>query len=153
MGTLLNWTRKNFRVLTCSLEAFLARLSVWRESDRALTSNEERSFSNLLGLPKVDDPRIYSLKTLKVSYLRKEGIASQAFFRGWMNWGIASNGRCLTASISGFRRTGSVSLSTVLEKEVDKKYFLSEKALAYLNKRAKQNKHLRGYAAKVYRQP
>ena len=44
------------------------------------------------------------------------------------NWGMTSNGKCLTARITESPRTGKgSSLSEILEEHPDQKYFLSEK--------------------------
>ena len=47
--------------------------------------------------------------------------------RRWMNSGMMWNGKCLTAKISEYHKTGNVcSLSDILEENVDEKFFLSE---------------------------
>src|ERR1041384_8051691 len=49
------------------------------------------------------------------------------------NWGMTCNGKCLTANISAFPKTGSEpSLSDILEAQVEEKYFLSFKTVTRL---------------------
>lgn len=67
------------------------------------------------------------------------GKLSELSSKPWQNWGIAWNGRYLTAKILECLKTGSAcSLSDILEREVEEKYFLSseqtEKILANYKK-------------------
>ena len=79
------------------------------------------------GLLKNDTHASFSLRMLKAYYLTIMGERLPVSLPRLMNWGIIVNGKCLTANIS-FHKTGNVSsLSDILEKEVDEKYFLSEK--------------------------
>lgn len=51
----------------------------------------------------------------------------------WQMWGTLSNGKCLTASISEYRRIEKeCSLSGILEKTVARKYFLSQRTIQRL---------------------
>ncbi len=63
------------------------------------------------------------------------GLHSAEYSGFWTSWGTTVNGKCLTAKISEFHRTGQeCSLSDILEKEVDEKYYLSnEKTMRLIN--------------------
>ena len=85
----------------------------------SLKSQDLLPFSNL---------SIYSLKTSKGLLTTIKGIPLRQSSDRWMNWGMTSDGKCLTAKISECRKieSGSI-LSDILEENVDEKFFLSLK--------------------------
>ena len=69
-----------------------------------------------------------SLKMLKDFSATTTEILSEPSSPRLMNWGMTSNGKCLTARITEFPKIGKgSSLSEILEEHPDQKYFLSEK--------------------------
>ena len=125
----------NYRTLTSSLADSLAKVSRLLESGRDLTTREARYFLRLLGFLKPSNPVLYCSKTSKVYYPTMTAKHSEEYSESFANWGIGWNGRFLTARISAFPRTGSgSSLSDILEKKVDKRYFLSGKMVKQLMK-------------------
>lgn len=128
MKETLDWSKQTtFQTQNCSVLDFLASRSLLQEKGRALRKPEERFFMKFAGLPEIKESLFCSLKMLKGCFQRKTDGCSQKFSQSWMGWGITANGRCLTAKISEFPKTGSgCSLSQVLEKDVSGKYFLSD---------------------------
>jgi len=120
---------------------FLARRSVSLERGRGLETLVERYSSRLPALRGLKDPLYCSLKTLRASSTTMKDLRSRSSSNRWRNWGILSNGRCLTANISGFPRTGNgCSLSDILETEVPDQYFLSQSQTQYLLKNLEDGK-------------
>jgi len=118
--------RKNSQTSTFSVQDSLVKLSRLLENGSDLKSQEARYFLKLLGLHDKNDLDFCYLKTLKDFFLTIMGKRSQKFSQHWMSSGMMLNGRCSIANIS-FHRTGNVSsLSQILEKNPDQKYFLSE---------------------------
>ena len=126
---------------TSLLPDFLAKLLALLESGKDLTTQEAHSFLRLHGLQGIKDLNICSLKTLRGSSITIKEKPSQQSWKRFQNWGIAASGKCLTARISGSRRTGNAcSLSDILEDSVDDKYFLSEKAVRRITQNAAHTK-------------
>ena len=112
---------------------FLVRLSVLLETDEALKMHEGLYFLKSCDLLKKDTLRYYSPKMLR-GYLTT-GMESHLMSSStqWQNWGILSNGKCLTADISESRRIErECSLSDILETNADEKYFLSQQTVQRL---------------------
>ena len=66
----------------------------------------------------------------------------------WMNWGMMSHGRCLTAKISEFpRNEKGLCLSDFLEKNVPEKYYLSRKQVMQLLYKGNFSQGTRVYSA------
>ena len=74
-------------------------------------------------------PKILFLENVKGLLNHEGGEPSESSSMDFGNLGMMSNGKCLILKTSAFRRTGKgCSLSDILEREVDEKYFLSDKA-------------------------
>lgn len=150
-GTSEPSTQETFPTTISSVLAFPVNHLALQEKDWDLKTPEGRCFLKSLGLSETKDPDIFSLKMLK-GYLviTKEKLSRQ--YLGFSPiWGMSINGKFLTARISEFPRTGKeCSLSDILEKQVDRKYFLSEKATQFLVRRSQQNKESgRGFRARL----
>ena len=90
----------------------------------SLKSQDSHLYSNL---------SIYSLKTSRDSLTTTKEIPLRSSSQRWMNSGMMWNGKCLTAKISEYHKTGNVcSLSDILEENVDEKFFLSEEKMRNL---------------------
>lgn len=92
-------------------------------------------------------PRWFVFENVKGLLSHDGGALSEESCKPLQNWGIAVNGRYLTARITESRRTGKeCSLSDILEKNVEEKYFLSaertEKILASCRKSPGESKTL-----------
>lgn len=121
------------RILTCLLPDFLVRLFQSPENDKAFATHEARCFLRLHGLLGKSNHAFFCLKTSKGFYLTTKDIHSVPSSQRLMNWGMTSNGKCLTARISAFRKTASAcSLSDILEEQPDRKYFLSKRVVRRL---------------------
>jgi hypothetical protein len=109
----------------------------------------ERFSSRYAELQNIIDLYCYSWRMLKDYLAMKEEKPSASYSSPWKSWGIGGNTRFLTASISGFPRIGKeCSLSDILEEEVHSRYFLSQKAKQFLNRRREENKKAgRGFGA------
>ncbi len=118
--------QKKFQTLIYSVEDSHVKVLVLQGSEEdfrtleALCSMKWRE----LRLPK--DLHFYSWKTSKDCLATTMAGHSKQSCGRLMNWGMTSNGRCLTARISVSRKTGKEStLSDILEDNPDQKYFLS----------------------------
>ena len=142
-------TQENCQTSACSVADSLVRLFPLLDSEKDSESLVVRSSLKSLGLQEIKDHATYSWKMLRDCYQQTMDGASQKSSVAWMNWGMMSNGRCLTASTSESPRiVKESSLSAVLEDNVDKKYFLSEKAMEFLRRRTEENAKMnRGFAA------
>src|SRR3989344_5923221 len=130
---------------------FLANHLVSREKDGDLKTQEGLCFLKSLGLSKTKDPDIFCLKMLKAYLVMTKEKLSRQYLGFSPIWGMSINGKFLTARISESLRTGKeCSLSDILEKQVDQKYFLSAKATQFLIRRSMQNKQEgRGFRARL----
>ena len=118
---------------TSSVGDFLANLSALLGSEEDLKILEAHSSLKLCESLGLKELRIYYLRTSKDSSPMMGEIPSKPSSERWMNLGMMSSGRCLTAKISESRRTGSECLlSDILEDNPDSKYFLSEKQTKYI---------------------
>lgn len=125
--------------LTLFAEDSHVRLLVSQGKNKVLMTREAISSLRFADLLKLSARGILSVKTSKDFCLMKTGELSELSSKPWRNWGIASNGRYLTAKITAYPKTGSeCSLSDILETKVSEKYFLSkeqtEKILANCRK-------------------
>ena len=114
-------------------EASHVRLFQLLEEEADLTTLEELFSLRLPESLPLSDPRICSLKTFPDCYrMTKAGHLRSSSVR-WMNWGMMSHGRCLTAKISVSLNPESVcSLSAILEPLVPVRYCLSQKQIQLL---------------------
>lgn len=121
--------QKTYQDLISWLEAFLARLFLLQENVGAFEIHAARSFLKSLGLLGKNSHAYYCLRTSKGFYLTTKDVRSLPSSPRLMNWGMTSNGKCLTARISASHKTeNECSLSDILEEQVDQKYFLSSEA-------------------------
>ena len=136
--------------LTCSWEDFLAKLLALLENAVDLKTPAELYSLKSLGFSSANIQDSCYLKTSKGCYLMTEDELSKPSSPRLQNWGMLSNGKCLTQRISESPRIGKeCSLSDILEDSVDAKYFLSEsfvKKLMLYNQRQIENR--RGFRAK-----
>jgi len=116
----------------CSVEDSPASLFRLLENGRVSRILEVLFSLNSVVSPKRKDLDCFSLKTSKDSLTTIRGRPLERSSVRFLNWGMMSNGRCVTVRTSVSRRTGNgCSLSDILEPNeyVDEKYFLSEKAI------------------------
>ncbi len=120
------FSSKTFLRMSFSLVGFLAKVSRLLESEEDFKIREALCFLKSLELSMIENLHIYSLRTSKDSSAMIRAIPLRQSSQPLMNWGMTVNGRCVTASISEFRKTGKESiLSDILEENPDQKYFLS----------------------------
>ncbi len=133
-----------YQTTTSSAQDFLAKVSQLLGSKEALKIQEAHSSLRYAESYGLKDLAIYSLRMSKGSSQQMKERYFKPSLSRWMNLGMTSNGRCLTARISAFLKTGSeCSLSDILEENPDQKYFLSEKAMEFILKVTEKNKGLR----------
>src|SRR5574343_71345 len=131
METSQNSKQINSQTLTYWSVDFHVRLSQLLEKEKALQTLEERSSLTSLGFSKVKNQECSYWKTSKDCYLMTVETLSKQLSPRLLNWGMTWNDKCLTARISESLKTVSVcSLSDILEKKPDQKYFLSPKTTA-----------------------
>lgn len=88
---------KTCRISTLFAGDFLVRVFQSLESEGALKMPEERCSLKSLGLPALKDLAFSSLKTFPDSYRMTGAGRLRPSSARWMNWGIMSHGRCITA--------------------------------------------------------
>ena len=144
-------TQKTSQTTISSVLAFLVNHLVSQEKDWDLKTPEGRCFLKSLGLSETKDPDIFSLKMLRGYLVMTKEKLSRQYLGFSPTWGMSINGKFLTAKILEFHKTGrECSLSDILEKRVDQKYFLSAKATQFLIRRSMQNKQEgRGFRARL----
>ena len=132
-----------FQTTICSRRDFLARVSALLEKGGDLRTQGEHYFLTSAESFELNDPAIVCLKTSKDSYPTTTGKLSRLSWNRWQNWGMTANGRCLTARISEFPRIGKeCSLSDILEKNPNQKYFLSEKSMKTLEREIQKGRNI-----------
>ena len=121
---------KTYQNLTLLSEAFRARAFQSQESGEVSQILGELFSSTSPESLKLNNLAYYSLKTSKGFYLTTKATHSELSSQPLMNWGMTSNGKCLTARISASPRIGKeCSLSDILEEHPDQKYFLSDRVI------------------------
>ena len=111
-----------------SAQDFHASLSVLLEYEEASRIQTELSSLKSQGLLLYSNLSIYSSRTSKGLLAMIKGIPLRQSSDRWMNWGMMSNGKCLTAKILEYHKTEKgATLSDILEEQVEDKYFLSLK--------------------------
>ena len=137
--------------LICFVEDFLARLFLLLGNEEDLKILEELYSMKLPKVQGLKDLNYCSWKTSKDFCHTITGEPLELSLQPFLTWGIFSNGRYLTARTMESHRTGNeCSLSDILEKDVDSKYFLSEKSVQFLIRRTADNKEKgRGFAAQL----
>lgn len=118
---------------TLSAGDFLAKHFHSQADDWDLKILEGLFFLRLLERPNKSNHVFYFWKTSKAySITTRDGRSPQSSPR-WMNWGMMSNGRCLTVRTSKYHKTeNGPLLSDILEDTVPDSYFLSEEKTAQL---------------------
>ena len=121
------------RTLIFYVRDFLARHSQSLDEGKDLPMQEEPFSSKLPDWLQTNDLRIFSLKTYPVCFRMTKGGRFTPSSVRYLNWGIMSNGKCLTARISESPSQGSgCILSDILMKDVPEKYYLSQKQMEQL---------------------
>jgi len=127
MGTQQRLFPKNSQTSTFSVGDFLAKAFRLLAKGKDLKIQEAHSFLTFAESRGLKDPHIFSLKMSEDSSPMIMDIRSWLSLNPWQNWGILSNGKCLTAKISESHKTGNeCSLLDILQKQVPQKYFLSQ---------------------------
>ena len=120
--------QKTCPILILSLEDSLVSRSASVESAADSRTPEERCSLKLPVLPRLKDLSICCLKmypdcltTTPAGHLQPSSVR-------WTNWGMMSHGKCLTAKITECRKPDAeCTLSDIIEKNVQEKYYLSHK--------------------------
>ena len=136
METQQRLMRENFPTSTSSLEDFLVKLSALLEKDSDLERREVLYFLISHGFSATKNPDILYSKMYEVYFLMTlEGLSRQSL--GFSpTLGIWCNGNYLIVRTSESLKIGKESiLSDILEEEVEKKYFLSDKSLKKIVKK------------------
>lgn len=127
METSQKSTPKNSKTSTCSAEDSHAKLFLSLESELDSKTPEELSSMMSFGLSKKNSPSLCYSKTSKDCFLTTTETLLKPSSPRLQNWGMLSNGKCLTQKITECHKTETeCSLSDILEDSVDEKYFLSE---------------------------
>ena len=135
------YQQKLFQIMTCSPQDFPARLSVLLEEEKDSKIQEELCSLKYAELRKLRNLIYFYLRTSRGFSITKKGKLSELSSIHFQNWGMTANGKCITARTSEYHKTGKeCSLSDILEKKVEEKYFLSRKMTEYLIKRISQTK-------------
>lgn len=112
--------------LMLSAQDFLASLSALLEQEEASKIQMELSFLKSQGLLPCSNLSIYSSRTSRGLLAMIKGIPLRQSSDRWMNWGMMSNGKCLTAKILEYHKTEKgATLSDILEDNVPEMFFLS----------------------------
>ena len=123
-------TQKTCQTSTCSLEDFLAKLSVLLEKEEDSMTPEVRSFLRSQGFSRTKDPDIYYSKMYEVYFLTTREKLSRQYLGFSPTWGISFGGVCLTARImESPRGEREYLLKDILEENVEEKYYLSEEMM------------------------
>lgn len=131
------------QVLICSVVDFLAKASALLERGKGLKTLEGRSFMRFAESLNITDLDYFSLRTSKDYSTTIMGERLEPSLNPLTNWGMMLNGKCLTARISAYHRTGKgCSLSDILEETPRKKYFLSEKSMKSLLEHSERHQKL-----------
>jgi len=118
------------RTLIFYVRDFLARHSQSLDEGKDLPMQEEPFSLKLPDWLQTNDLRIFSLKTYPVCFRMTKGGRFTPSSVRYLNWGIMSNGKCLTARISESPSQGSgCILSDILMEDVPEKYYLSQKQM------------------------
>src|SRR3990167_5712914 len=119
--------QKIYPTLTCLQEEVPAKIYQSLAKERVWPEQGQVSLWNTSEYSVIKNQDILFGKMLKGLCHLTMDLISQSFLMSFPKQGILSGGRFSTPKISVSLKTESVSLSSVLEKEVPKKYFLSEK--------------------------
>lgn len=130
--TIFGISESEWEASTSSASEVHAKTCQWLDDvlDLLRTGNELEAdyFLRQCGSHGYSDPTIFSWKTWLDSYQATKGKTSRSLLPSFTKSGWSlSNGTCLMLKTLESRKTASVSLSSVLEEEVDEKYFLSDR--------------------------
>jgi len=117
-----------------SVQDFLAKAFRLLGKGRDSRTLVGRYFSRYAESFRLKDPRWFFWRMSRVFSPTTVTEPSASSSNPYGNLGMWDNTKCLTARISESPRTGSVSLSSVLEEKVAQKYFLSEKQQRWIQK-------------------
>ena len=113
----------------------IAKVSAWPENEQDLKVNQvsfEKYFESLGKSEKKIDPNGLSTRMLKECLAATEDLTTLPFSLKWMDWGMISNGKISTASITFPKIVSESTLSDILEDTVPEKYFLSKEQMEKL---------------------
>lgn len=86
-------------------------------------------FFEIMRLAKERHPKYLFAENVSGLLSHDGGVLSRPSSEQWKNWGMAWNGRCLTANITSPKIVRECSLSDILEESVDERYFLSQRTV------------------------
>ena len=122
-----------FQISTSSLEDSPASPSQWLDNVWDSMTPVELFSLNLRGFCKPKHHNILSLKTSKDCCLMTVDALSKPSSPRLLSWGMTSNGKCLTAAISEYRKVEKgFTLSDILEVHPDPTYFHSPNKVRFL---------------------
>ena len=125
--------------LTLSVEDSHVKRSPKMENNEDLKTLEERFFSKLQEQQSISNLNTYSLRTSETYFHTTEEEHSKQSSRRWMNSGMMSSGKCITANVTDSHTTeNESSLLQLLETNQDEKYFLSDQQLERLIERTEE---------------
>lgn len=129
--TLQKLIQEKCGISTSLSEGFRANPIRFADADEDLTIPEEVYSLNLPELLKTSSLQLFCLKMFPDSYhMTKTGLFKRSSVR-FRNWGILSNGWCITAHVSeSHNQGGGCTLSDIAVPNVPDKYFLSSAAIA-----------------------
>lgn len=127
MGMQQESEQKSYPTSISSLEDFLASLSQLQGIGKDSMTQEELCFLKSQGFCETKNQGIFYSKMLGIYYLMTRETLSRQLLGFSPNWGILYRGRYVIAEIMESHRTeNEYTLSDVLERNVDSKYYLSE---------------------------
>ncbi len=138
----------SFPISILYAEAFLVNHSLLQEQDENLRIRAKHSFLKLRELLPLKDLSICTLKMFPDCLATAPAGHLKSSSTRWMNWGMMSHGKCLTAKISEFPRSEKgLCLSDFLEENVPEKYYLSRKQVMQLSYKGNFSQGTRVYSA------
>ena len=121
------------RISSFSVADFRARVSALLEAGMGSQTPEERCSLNLPEWLKPGSLRICCLKTYPACLAMTAAGRLRPSSMRWTDWGMAWNGRCLTARISMCpSQDAGCTLWDILTPDAPEKYYLSEKQMMQL---------------------
>ena len=121
--------RSFFRNLISFARDFPVSRSQSQENEVVSKIQEELSSSRLPECLKQSNLHIFCLRMFPDCLTITKGRPSKQSSARWMNWGMVSNGRCLTARISlSPKPERECMLSDIVMNDVPDKYYLSQSA-------------------------
>src|SRR5699024_1964545 len=110
---------------TVSQEDFLANLSVLLAKGEGFKIQEELYSLKSRELFEKESQNLFSLKTSKGCLITMEGGLSEQSSTLFGNWGMMSNGNCLTArTLEDHKTENESTLADILEEHGEKQYIL-----------------------------